>query len=374
MKKYIFIFKIFILFTSTLCMPYNLAVIKYPVIDMCNNFHDPENLPISNETNVNRCDRTHQGLFNELVHLVELRQNYVKVFFDNIKNLMPADTPSFFWTHKDNLIPLENLKENIIVQSIPNSLYAQEPTITITYPWKNFSVGTRFKHFSKLDTKKSYGIIRADFIKNKIILDRIPRSNALQETKQSKKSARKLFVKIINDMIDRINKSNLNQVVPYVWGGCSFTKLYQSNNFYKKDGVWHRQGKNNPYSGFDCSGFIMKMAQIAGLDFPWQTSTAMQFSMKKLAENDLLQEGDILWINGHVIIISSIQRNEIIEARGYSDGYGCLHRIKLSQLLKDITNYDQLLDYYYAKKQITFKKKVGEHIESDSFELLKLTA
>jgi hypothetical protein len=42
------------------------------------------------------------------------------------------------------------------------------------------------------------------------------------------------------------------------------------------------------------------------------------------------------------MIVSSIKNNEIIEVRGYDSGYGCLHRIKLNELLADVSNYDEL--------------------------------
>ena len=372
MKTFILSFNLLLFFFVASITSSDLAIIQYPIIDMCDNPCDFQNLPASNEAGFQLYNRIHQGLFNELVHCIEIQDNYAKVVFDTIKNLMPSDTPSFFWTPVKNLIPLQNLKNSRLSQAIPHPSYGQEPTIVLLRPWKNFSVGTRFKHLPEHDTKKNYGIIRADFKKHKLIFDSVPHQKALKEIKKNNQAARALFVAIINELLDDLEKNHPDQIIPYVWGGCSFSQYYKKNSFYKKNGAWEQNGPNNPYSGYDCSGFIMKMAQIAGLDFPWQTSYAMKFSMKKLSKHNQLQNGDIIWIQGHVIIISNIARNEIIESTGYGGGYGCLHRLKLNERLKDITNYEELLDYYYANKPITFKKKIGEWKESDAFEILKL--
>lgn len=372
MRILILIFNLLLLFIIKPITGSDLAVIQYPIIDMCDSICDFQTLPASNETGVQPYNRTHQGLFNELVHCVEIQGDYIKVVFDTIKNLMPSDTPSFFWTPAKNLIPLQNLKNSELLQAIPHPSYGQEPTIVLIRPWKDFSTGTRFKHAPERDTKKSYGITRADFKKNKLVFDNVPCEKALQEIKKCPESARKLFVTIINDLLDYIEKNPQGHVIPYVWGGCSFSKLYKKNSFYKKNGAWKQKGPSNPYSGYDCSGFIMKMAQIAGLDFPWQTSYAMNFSMKKLTPDKPLENGDVLWVEGHVIILSNIEKNEIIQATGYSSGYGCLHRLKLNQLLKNISTYQELVDHYYANKPITFKKKFGEYKEPDHFEILKL--
>jgi ASC-1-like (ASCH) protein len=72
------------------------------------------------------------------------------------------------------------------------------------------------------------------------------------------------------------------------------------------------------------------------------------------------------------MIVSSIKNNEIIEVRGYDSGYGCLHRIKLNELLADVSNYDELLDRYYKNKTITLKDKQGKLQKKYAFTLLKL--
>jgi hypothetical protein len=148
---------------------------------------------------------------------------------------------------------------------------------------------------------------------------------------------------------------------------------YKKNNFYQKDGVWHRDGENDPYTGYDCSEFIMRMAHIAGIDFPWKTTSAIRHGQRKLTPSDALEEGDIIWVQGHVMVVSTIERNEIIEPRGYGAGYGCVHRIKLNQAFEGITSYDDLIKRYYAEEPIMFKHKNGAPLKpAKAFQLLKL--
>ena len=246
---------------------HDMAVIKDPIIEMNKGFPAPDNLPISPD--VKSCRRAHQGLFNELVECVEQQGDQVKIAYDNIIYGFDAGIKkafNTFWTYKKHIIPLQELQGDIL-QTIPNPHYAQEPTIVLIYPWQKFSVGTRFKRVLELDTQAAYAIVRADYTENTATLDFVPYEDAIPEIKQDPQQARKLFVKIINDLIDRVAQSGLNNVIPYAWGGSSFVSPYIHDGFYQKDGAWHREGKNDPYAGYDCSELVMRMAQIAGIEF-----------------------------------------------------------------------------------------------------------
>ena len=158
MKNYIFL--LFLLIMTTSCMAHELAIIQYPIIDLTNN------LPVSDKMSL--CENSHrwyQGLFNERVRCIESIDNYIKISFDNEKN-KTDNSPTFFWTLKKNIIFLRDLENKSILQTIPDTLYGQQPTIILAYPWKNFSLGTRFKHLPKYDTKQSYGVVYAKFKKN----------------------------------------------------------------------------------------------------------------------------------------------------------------------------------------------------------------
>ena len=52
------------------------------------------------------------------------------------------------------------------------------------------------------------------------------------------------------------------------------------------------------------------------------------------------------------MIIGNIKRNEVIEARGYGSGYGCVHRIAVANALKVLLPTMICLNHYHADKTI----------------------
>ena len=347
-----------------------LAVIKEAIADMSSSF-PAANSPAAAPDDKS-CRRAHQGLYNEVVNCIEEQEDQIKVSYNDIIYGFDAKTKEVlktFWIYKKNLVTLKELAEDLL-KTIPSANYAEEPTIVLIYPWKSFSIGTRFKRVLQNDSPNAFAIERIDYNTNSIVFDFVPHQNAIPEIKQDSGLARKFFVKIINDLIDKIDQNN---VIPYVWGGSSFVEPYAESNFYKEDGNWHRDGKNNPYSGYDCSEFVMRMAKIAGIDFPWKTTAAIEKSRRALNDQDLLEEGDLIWVQGHVMIVSNLEQNEIIESRGYTSGYGCVHRATLDSCFDGIANYHDLLNRYYNHQTIKFKDKHGIVSEKEyAFKLLKL--
>lgn len=336
-----------------------LVVVKKPVIELNNSFPAPKNLPISPETK--GCPRAHQALFNEIAECHECQDENIKVTFPQVIYGYDEQTQTVrntFWGHAQDMIPLTQLSSSM-KNSIPPSEYAQAPTIVLTYPWNYYSMGTRFIHVRENDTKDSYAIIHPNFETNSSYLDFVPHEDAIEEVANTPVQARNLFVTLINNIIDRVQKEP-HQVIPYAWGGSSFVQLYEDEAFYQQDGAWHRKEKNDPYSGYDCSEFVMRMAKIAGISFPWKTSTAIERGLKKLSASDQLKDGDIMWVPGHVMIVSNIKNNELIEARSYSVGYGCVHRLKLENCFENVKTYADLLEHYCNNKPVRFKNKAGD--------------
>jgi hypothetical protein len=184
---------------------------------------------------------------------------------------------------------------------------------------------------------------------------------------------RRLLVKTMNDLIDRVAQTGIDRVIPFVWGGSSFVFSSCQSDFYQEDGVWRRKGEQGLYTGYDCSEFVMRMAQIVGISFPWKTSAAIQSSKRAFTRYDVVQEGDLIWIPGHVMVISNVERNELIESRSYSSGYGCVHRSTLSECFEGVETYEELLACYYEHKTIRLKNKQKVLLEKTYlFKLLKL--
>lgn len=335
------------------------AVIIDPVVDVGIHAVPGCNQPASPESQ--RCFRAHQGLHNELVSCIEEDDVCVKIACDTIiygfeqSSKKPLNT---FWTAKKHLVLLDDLPSNLLA-TIPHPMYAQEPTIVLVYPWNSYSVGTRFKHVAEHDTSDAYAIMRAHYQTQSVTIDFVPHESALQEIKQTSSTARKIFVDIVNKLVDRVSLTPHNFVIPYVWGGSSFVCPYKDGAFYQQDGVWQREGLQEPYSGYDCSEFVMRMARIAGLDFPWKTTGAMHEGLKELLPGQTLEEGDLIWTSGHVMIVTNIERNELIHARGYASGYGCVHRTTLSEFFDGVVTYDDLLQHCWSLQPIKIKNKQG---------------
>lgn len=352
---------------------HNNCYIKNTVVDMATTSFAPDNPAAS--PNTASVHRAHQGLYNDLGYCSEETEDKIKISYPDVvygfhnKTKKPLNS---FWARKEHIAPLDELSPELL-DALPSPEYADQPTIVLTYPWKNFSVGTRFKHIPEDDTKKTYAIARIDHSTDSVVFDKIPKKNAIQEIKQDAQSTRELFVKIIHDFVDRVAQSGHNNVIPYVWGGSSFTKPYQDEAFHKKDGAWHRNEKNSTYGGYDCSEFVMRMAKIAGIDFPWKTTSMIERSKRALNDEDQLENGDLIWVPGHIMIVSDIENNEMIESRAYTSGYGRVHRIPLSESFDGITTYNDLLERYSNHETIQFKNKDGSVTKKEhKFKLLKL--
>ncbi len=335
-----------------------------------------------------KCFRAYQALYNELATCVAEQEGYIEVAFDAVvygfdKNSQkPLNT---FWVKKNKVLFLDSISDDKIEQAIPAGEYAGKPTIVLIYPWNVFSAGTRFFHKSEQDKRESYCVRYFDYKKENLVTAYIPKKYALKEMPlQGEYLVRLRFVTLINNLVDMVAESSNNtQIIPYVWGGSSFIQSHQKDesNFYVQDGVWHRhrnkqknkKNDNQQYTGYDCSGFIMRMAKIAGVDFPWKTSWAIQEKKKALGRKDILKNGDIIWIPGHVMVVSNIANNELIEARGYGSGFGCIHKIKISEFFDGIDTYQDLLEAYHTKKKIKYKNKNGVVGDKEcEFKLLKL--
>ncbi|HSW76604.1 MAG TPA: hypothetical protein VLG50_06140 [Candidatus Saccharimonadales bacterium] len=342
---------------------YGNAIVKDPVIELNNNFPPPQN----SQTRANKeSSRAHQCLFNEIVTVLEQRDDCVKVMCKNAIYGFHNTTKDYlnsFWIYKKDIIALQDLDKQVL-DAIPNPAYGHDPTIVLVYPWKLYSIGTRFKRAPKHDTAQYYAIQLPNFNENAVLIDFVPRIDALVEIKKNQRLARRLFVKIINELVDRVFQNSQDPAcikIPYVLGGSSFVMPYNDET-----------EKNDISYGYDCSEFILRMAQIAGIDFPWKTSSAMERFTKELTPQDTLQDGDIIWVPGHVIIVSNIKNNEIIESR--KSVYACVCKSTLDKRFEGISTYDDLMTHYHSHKTIKFKDVPADQGAEKiySFKLLKL--
>jgi len=363
-----------------------LVAIKKPVVDLNTHSPCPSNLPASPEL-PGTCPRAHQEPFNKIGYCCAgdcyskeenevLTVEYPDIVYGfDEKTNQPRST---FCMYRKYVEPCSEA----LLSVLPSPVYAQEPTVVLTRPWNDFSVGTRFRRVPQYDQGDTYAVLIMDYEDNIAKIAYVPTHNALNEEIRDSVSKRHLFVEISNNVVDAANadgtEGDVMRVIPYVWGGSSFVNSYadktpDNNAFYLEDGSWHRKGERNPYTGYDCSEFVMRMAKIAGIDFLWKTTVVIESQRPSLGLEDELQEGDLIWVKGHVMIVSNIVRGELIEACGYSSGYGRVHRIALKERFEDIESYADLLEKYYGKEPVRFKSRNGEAAaKSQEFKLLKL--
>lgn len=169
--------------------------------------------------------------------------------------------------------------------------------------------------------------------------------------------------------------------IPYVLRGASFTRTidesYQEKTGTCQSALCTYYEYNNfadvPKPGFDCSNFITRAAQMAGIPFFFKNSLTIAAYVQPVSATQSLQSGDILWKQGHVMVIADTEKHTIIEARAYNNGSGQVQEIPISAAFKNIATCDELLAAWRNGQTIERLGDDGTVIESiTDFELLSL--
>jgi hypothetical protein len=326
------------------------------------------------------CPRLHQVLFNEIVDVIDTVRDEVKVriptlLYITMRDKKPQDE---YWGPRTAFVPLSEVSVCNGISAVPLPVdyhhpRAMAPTVvTLTLPYHDsqtgltFSAGTRFVYQQKKqDTKKRKHISVICYNPRicAVCTVRIPRSQCIVSADiDTRKKQREHFVNIIKQWAHMSSG-----YIPYVWGGCSFVQT-KSGPFKEKvrtrDGVktsYFSYGKNmhRPYTGLDCSGLVSRAAQIAGLPYFYKNSyTAVEY-MKPLKQGEHVQVGDLIWVPGHLIVISDIEQHLLIEARSYFSGYGRVHELPLNKVFHGINTYQELEQAYFKKSSIKRMDKSG---------------
>jgi hypothetical protein len=212
----------------------------------------------------------------------------------------------------------------------------QDPLTGILYP-----IGTRFVHEPSLDTFHEYGIRFNNYKKKCSCTARIARTKACLHCARSLPESRTLFMKILKEWCYLPDG-----FMPYVWGGTSGDTLYFLN-----------QNDLTRTWGLDCSGLILRAAQLAGAPYFYRNTFTLSHYLKPLGEKDTLKEGDLLFHKGHVMIVSSLKNNMLIEAAGLpTTGWGRVHEIPLNAVFKDISSFDQLVAAYRSSEKLALQR------------------
>lgn len=398
------IYTIFFLIFSAIINAQEKAVICVPIADLLGQpIHAtyPEqsvddfykNIPVCYKINFNRaCNRVHQLLYNDIVDVIEIKNDeaHIKIsqFFYTTPSLPQPQTT--YWTAAKNLRLLSDLTHHKIkIDHIPQPINFNLPdkihplTITLVAPHYDsqtqltFSAGTRFLYAQK--PKKSHTMVKVFTIhhpKNKEITISIPMHKCYIHTTQTPQEQIKRYVLLLKQWAHQPDS-----FIPYVWGGTSFCT---SLNVPFKDVTKEISGdtysffefENNctyPKNGFDCSGLIARAAQICNMPYFYKNTTTIGHNLQPLTPEDSLMNGDLILIKGHVMVISDIDQNLLIEARSYGHGYGKVHEIELHKVFDGIMTYNDLREAFFNKKELKRKDIWGKaHDTFTDWKILKI--
>ena len=346
------------------------ALVKVPITDLTSKdltyFEDLpyayyHKFPYSPEGGTNQCLRLHQLKFNELVKIHDVSENGVRCEVESFFCRQNETDSKTFWALKEDFLFLNDLSPDTeLVSHIPPPYkIGQSPSLsnhnvlTLTQPWLDqetdttYSAGTRFVRNASQDTANSYAISMIDVQLGTSVVKHIDRSLALVTYPQDPSKAAELFVQLLKKWA-----TTQEGILPYVWGGCSHTGNRASDDFslvsYKDISTfWQREPvPMGTFSGFDCSGLVLCAAQICGIPYFFKNTTTMLACMKPLKEGKTLKEGDLIWSPRHVMVVSDREKNMLIEAVGYSAGYGKVHEISVDKAFKGIHNLSELTTAY----------------------------
>ena len=332
-------------------------------------------LPLSEKQPASLCCRATQLLFNERVTIIEQsgEQSYVETSFWHLKNSScqsPSTRNNRFWTLTKNLKPLStlNLEENNTIPLTDPENF-KEKVITLTLPWNcyetntSYSAGTQFvitgqsdDHYQiKFYSPKASTILESALLKDICVLTK----------KRTDEQKRILFLITIQRWAHGIPDS-----IPYVLGGASILETFKDVSFYEKKMIVDKIKSTAfirpectaiPHTGVDCAGLIRLACKVAGIPLTATNSKSIARSLFKLEPTTALQNGDIIFWNGHVAVVSDVKQGLLIEARGYENGYGLVQEIPYSLELEGLTTTDNLMDSYIRKAPIQRLDKQGNY-------------
>ena len=339
------------------------------------------------------CPRMHQLLFNEVVTIVTQDKEQVCVtiphlFYVTAANPQPQNT---YWTLKTNIVRFCDIQSADPEKNIPPSIEFKKTsqptpskTVTLLQPWYEpvhyqiFSAGTRFTY--NTSTEKHYSCLILNPKKQIFEVSLIPKSLCLVTENKSPEDALKAFVATVRSWAHPSRG-----FIPYVWGGCSYCSVTSTAQYdeiilkLSKDtttSFYDRKGTHNSIkTGFDCAGLIARAAQLCGIPYHYKNTLTLSLRLEPLTSKGQLQEGDLIWIPGHVMVISNIKKNLLIEARSYAHGYGIVHEVPLDRVFKGITSYDQLIDFFFKKKPLVRLDAFGKSAEAIAhYKILKMAS
>jgi hypothetical protein len=330
------------------------------------------------------CPRVHQLVYQEMVEIIGKRNDELLIKIPNIfyQTHLNATPQHYYWTLEKNIMPLADLPQATDIKKIPQSIQCNinndaryVNTVSLIEPYTipsidfHLSAGTRFV---KSDHQPHKDKVTVYYIHPKSLTIEtlaLPLSSVYIFTPQPMAARITAFLNILRHWA-----MPTHGIVPYVWGGCSFSSRLPTNNFTiehtfiknKKLASYIRSANPVPKTGYDCSSMIVRAAQIVGLPYYYKNTYTIAQHLPLLKKHESLKVGDLVWIRGHVLVVADLSKHTVIEAGAYDYGYGKVQEIAISKIFKNIANFDDLQQQYYQKKPLERLDKHGTVLDTYS--------
>jgi hypothetical protein len=378
------------------------GIVVVPVADLVGepiHCKDYSQLPLSGQGSPWRiCPRIHQLLFNEIVIIErkEKRQYCIRtpsLFFTTTT----SDTPmNVYWTSQDSIMPFTTLQKHTIPLSTIPQPYGKaidiipqsQEIITLIVPFYDaasrltFSAGTRFVVSLDQVSQTHYSVWVFDKTDMRMKKMSIPHSIGISTNHDNQQEKR------IQQFVTTLKKwAHLdNGFIPYVWGGCSFQYPHQLSELAtvknNKPGqprveivTYKKKNYTTAKDGFDCAGTVLRAAQISGIPYHCKNTHTLAHCLKPITSYKALREGDLIWIPGHVLIVADLEKNTVIEARDFADGYGKVHEISLNNVFKDTSTFKELVTAFHEQNTlIRLNHPLGKTKEYKTFKILSIAS
>lgn len=308
-----------------------------------------------------------------------------------------------FWTLKTNLIPVKDLTDlgiNLSKLPVPINFKNNFKTpslaiddtnkVTLITPvidpvtQRSYSVGTSFKivgfESDYARTSKNLGLpvwVLKNSSNNILKLTQIvlPAGSYIVHTPKNFVAQKQDFVNLIKSWT-QFNTG----FVPYVYSGASLINtcatgqclIKNSQNILGQPGYIRENYIQEPSAGLDCSCLISRAAQIVGIPYFYKNSATIERNLIEIRDINQLEAGDFIWHVGHIMVVSDVARGLMVEARGYRQGFGCLHEIPINKIFYGINSYVDLLNCIKSNQVVRTLDNQGNFFgQIAKFKLLK---
>lgn len=333
------------------------------------------------------CPRLDQLLFHEVVTVLQEENGQLCIRAPE-RIYQPATERGIFWLPKKALRAMRPEWRNKIPRYNQATGQFYNAVVTLQKPWRHATTGTTYSagtHFVLCQQQPANNDTTAVWCYNQQTRQptciTVPTDYIVYQKKRTALQQRQLLIAIARQWITE------QGFIPYVSGGCSYTERMPELRWKNERSSLEEPyggtvrilvdaaGNPLPYTvkiGCDCSGLIRQLARIAGIPLSAKNSVAMLQMLQHLPPTDTLQEGDIIYIKGHVMLVADRQQGTLIEARGRLHGYGYVQEIPLHEEFAGITSYAQLEEHYQNNIPVKRINRAGQPVGTYTVTLLKL--